>query len=714
MTKKKTISVLLGATLVFGIGIAGISHTFFNSQTSKNNIVLENREEVASKGINRATDTSDFSSATELTRDEMTAFITSVTSTPSSHTVTVDFTDSRLTGYGNTDRTAYLVIDDDNFTGRLDYPFIDASLGSHLDGYTINISNARKAANVFVVPQEYTYGTTFTIDNNYIATGALDLSDLVENEKTIYFNNIVIPNYVTNIESRAFIGIPSNINIICQFSSKPEGWASDWVEGGNVIWSEDFTNLDYEDAGLVAAKITDAASMVAYINKYASQATGINIEYFSTGIPFMIGYIYDPDEEDIDYIDGVPRYFVGSYPLKVAYDIIEDGTPHTTYQTLDLIYSETGRSLPYDGLGSIGSYSLSVTVDIILETGAEIDYDSFVFYNIYRAMKDTSVAASYMPDLSEEYRITAIKNFSEEINIEKLVNYDFKRITTFSGYSVVSMNIDKVLPEFYRTYMSSIMSSYSTQIASGEYRIRYKVSSLNNADYLITYRDSDGNLMEKQMDISTPMPEIELSKDKGNVLSFIIQNTDGITPSSLRGFQIIGLTINMHLWNVSQSTIVGRSEASFRFGKVDVLPLRDKAVSYIDLNLTLILTYVIYTIVYAGLSVALFFFLKNRYKNDEFRRMKPKSFIKKTIIGFVGSCIVLLTIMSIIYRFSLFKNSVYAFNPSDVFVVLSGIVSVVIIGYFIKYLYGLYRSNKQRKEALKLKLNEDVDDDGTK
>ena len=148
--------------------------------------------------------------------------------------------------------------------------------------------------------------------------------------------------------------------------------------------------------------------------------------------------------------------------------------------------------------------------------------------------------------------------------------------------------------------------------------------------------------------------------------------------------------------------------------EVDVLPLRGETVSYIDLNLTLILTYVIYTIVYAGLSVALFFFLKNRYKNDEFRRMKPKSFIKKTIIGFVGSCIVLLTIMSIIYRFSLFKNSVYAFNPSDVFVVLSGIVSVVIIGYFIKYLYGLYRSNKQRKEALKLKLNEDVDDDGTK
>jgi hypothetical protein len=42
------------------------------------------------------------------------------------------------------------------------------------------------------------------------------------------------------------------------------------------------------------------------------------------------------------------------------------------------------------------------------------------------------------------------------------------------------------------------------------------------------------------------------------------------------------------------------------------------------------------------------------------------------------------------------------------------IASVLVIGYFIKFIVVQTRAGNQRRKALKLKLNEDVAEDGTK
>ena len=44
---------------------------------------------------------------------------------------------------------------------------------------------------------------------------------------------------------------------------------------------------------------------------------------------------------------------------------------------------------------------------------------------------------------------------------------------------------------------------------------------------------------------------------------------------------------------------------------------------------------------------------------------------------------------------------------------IMAVLSVVIIGYFIKYLVGVIKANKERRRIIKLKLNEDIEDDGT-
>ena len=41
------------------------------------------------------------------------------------------------------------------------------------------------------------------------------------------------------------------------------------------------------------------------------------------------------------------------------------------------------------------------------------------------------------------------------------------------------------------------------------------------------------------------------------------------------------------------------------------------------------------------------------------------------------------------------------------------ISAMIIVGYFIKYLVGVIKANKERRRIIKLKLNEDIEDDGT-
>ena len=181
---------------------------------------------------------------------------------------------------------------------------------------------------------------------------------------------------------------------------------------------------------------------------------------------------------------------------------------------------------------------------------------------------------------------------------------------------------------------------------------------------------------------------------------------NGFTASSIKKFEILDLTIDMHLWNNDNSSKVGRTSRSVKFGIVEVMPYTNSGVAVTNLNLTLLIAYLIYIVVYAGITAGLFFYQKNKYKNDEFKRVKPKKFFKTAAIGFIGFAEILLAVIGLVYRTTVFRNTLSAFNPSDVLVVIAGIIALIIIGYFIKYIVGLVKAEKARKEIIKLKLNE--------
>lgn len=711
----------------------------------------------------------DFGACTELTRDAIRVDMKSATATSGSKSTTVEFTSVRVTGFGTSKKTAYVVVDDENYSGDPSNASLDptASKPYNFNGYTIELADIAASANL-VVPKQMTYGTSFAINNTKIIEGALSLST---NPK---INTIVIPKEIVEIESNAldlsyysktsdteidsgktyferdgktyvevtspvvanienyYEHLMSDVEIKCEAASKPTGWAADWC------------NAD-------ASKITFGYELTTDEVKAAVQSTGSNTKEYGDPTMYILGYQHTKgkstyycktDEKTyqeseiadghkcpdchgdlIEIPDSRPE---GNYPLMVSYNVLDVNTSAVRRNvTVELPVTQADASKTV-AFNSTKTASYSRSIDILLEDGEKLDYESFTFANIFKAKKVTVTGVDSRgnsaeltfdyPDTTVNYKARALKRFTSEIDVNQIINYRFESVTTFGDYTCVSMLVDKVLPSYYETAMASQVSTHKDKIESGAYYIRYAIYDLSNSSYSITYKSKTGENVTKDIKISTTVPTLALEKNKDNRVAFLIKNSDvgsDFKASALRRFELVSLTINMHLWSRDNNSIVARTPYSVHFGGIDVLPEITKAPNTFSIVTFMVIFYAVYLVAYAGATYGLFRFFTEKYKNDEFRRVKPKAFFKNAAIGLAGSCVVILTVLSIIFRFGLFNNSIAVFNPIDPFVVLSGIVSIVIVGYFIVYVMKAIKTEKKRRETIKLKLNEDVENDGT-
>ena len=174
------------------------------------------------------------------------------------------------------------------------------------------------------------------------------------------------------------------------------------------------------------------------------------------------------------------------------------------------------------------------------------------------------------------------------------------------------------------------------------------------------------------------------------------------------------MTINIHLYNSASHNVVQNTQFINVFGNIEVLPNSGKALKYFDIYTYFVVFYVALIVLYAALATALFFYKKNKYKNDEFRRMRPKTYIKSASFGFIGLVLVTAAINFAILRFGVFYSTVPTFNPIDAFVIAFGVFGAIALGFFVRNAAVAIKLMKKRQQAIKLRLDKDEVDDGTK
>ena len=527
--------------------------------------------------------------------------------------------------------------------------------------YSITGTTASKKINI---PRSLTRNHIFSLDVVEIGINAVPNWTNIE--------SISIPEEVISVYSDSFQNIPEGMVFNVEAPSLPDGWAADWAHGAKV-------NYGYSFPG-------------SYVEEPSSRAGASS--YGDPEQNFIIGWY--PTE-------GNRLPLVAEYKVKKLDGSLSD--------TLYFDFSPTTPSSQYECVGfEIIDYSRSLDCDISLGEGEEIDFSTFRLHNIYKAVRNSE--GKFVPDTTQAYGFTPRKMYSKVYTLSDFIKCSFTGISSFSGFTGIDLNIDISEANIYEQLKSNYYNAHKQEIESGAAVIRYRLTSLPLTSFRLTYENGDV-LVTKDVKISTPIPQYRIASKTGNRVSFLLKNSDigpGFDAKSIKSASLVTLFVSVDL--MTNKAVIARSNVITRFGYVSIMPFSDN-VKVFDLSLLLVLMLVGYVAAYAASATGLYFYLKNKYKNDEFRRMKTKKYVIKSLLGLLGSTIVIFALTFIVLSATAFNNAIVVFNPLDAYIIVLSVASVIIIGYFIKYLVGVIKVTKERRRILKLKLNEDVDDDGT-
>ena len=604
------------------------------------------------------------------------------------------------------------------------------------DGY-VQSATLQSPNGVFVVPK-CLYRNEFW---GIRPTAIYDV--LYENWSAKPVSEIYIPNTVEHVSEKAFRGVdPSKIKFFLESDSIPAEWEEGWNHDCPVEVGFDYNAEFRFDRGPRAA---------------------------SKSLPLMSAGTYQFGDDDENFYIG---YYNADqyYPLVAQYHLKgeEETDAYHFYE-----FDKKAENLEFDAVGGgITGYTTNLFCDIPLQPGEEIDVESIRLQNILPCVnKDTEVfsgdgakkeftlkvepagiievlvndavleATAYTlngnkvvfteapaagtDNVSITYRIpwTPVVDqllytdpaisYSHSYSLEEFVKTEFVGFSTFGEFTMVrtKMSLGN-LREMYSIQKASTYNNYKDQLDSGALYVRARLTSISTSSLEFIYEDG-GTEKSVETVLSSPVAQVIL-KNQENSISFLVRNSElgeNFSTAKIRQVNLLNLYVTLDLF--ASNGTVARSNVSTRFGIVAVMPHQNQAPANFDLVLFLVLEALIFVVLFAAGTVGLFLYRKAKYKNDEFLRVNPKKFFIRAAIALVCSYIVLLAVSAIVLRTGLFANAVVVYNPLDAFIIIFGILSILVIGYFGKYLVGAIKARNERNRVRRLKLDEDVPDDGT-
>lgn len=385
-------------------------------------------------------------------------------------------------------------------------------------------------------------------------------------------------------------------------------------------------------------------------------------------------------------------------------------------------------------------YGELLRVNTLLDTnqaGGHLGQTTFTTYC------DIVHGADYSLNLSEDIKILNIFNYdfeekttdlntyqylkadSESItnySIDTFISYSYAGKSNLNGFASYKINVDCTEKEEdgagYKSLGATYKRLYSSNqdaIDKGTMYVRTRFGFSGDTYYKVTYKDGTS---EDIYDVSN---FVDVTS-KGSNIYFLLK---GVNDENVSNIQVVGGIITLGIYNSETYKEVSRTGIQIRFGymnfKIDDIKNEDgtvaisKSVNTYDVNSDLLigLSVGLVSFVYIAVSLVLFFVFSKKYKDDEFRRVNPRLYWKTNILGLLAIDSVLMFIEFTAVRVNLISNSLPIFNPADAFICAFAVASLLLVGYFIKYFYILFKAKYERRRNEKLKMNNNVIDDGT-
>ena len=605
----------------------------------------------------------------------------------------------------------------------------------HFNSYVYSLAATTNVKDIYI-PRSLTRNHIFNLDVTRLGV------DVVPDWTGI--TSINIPKDVTEIYSDSFQNVPEGMIFNVEPDANLDGWAADWNHGAKVNYgyayptakAEPFSKagaskygdekqnfiigwypkegeqkplvLEYQvskDGGAAETRYfefapTSASSLFECVGRQVNDYT----KSLYCDIPLKDGEVIDFSSAVLHNIyraKSVNDVAITEPDLSQAYNIEPKQGFTRLYDIKDFI------ECSFTGLSTFSGYS-AIDLNIDISEANVYEHLKANYYN-------TNLNDINSGKLKIRYRLTSLTlcsfriDFVDSLKESTLYTIDANNDVMFkiaNGYKSIRemktgdqifMNNDQIAT------ISDFKINKETDKSGNEKIISYSYSVSNSGVYAF----------RKDAKITTPIAQFKLEKSKGNKVSFLFKNGDvapNFSAEKIREVSFVGLFVTLDL--MAAKGPIARSNVITRFGYHSIMPYSESA-SLFNVNAFLIILLIAYTVAFVGVTLGLYFYLKNKYKNDEFRRMKSKSFFVKAAIFLVGSLVVLFDIVFIVLRASALNNAIVVYNPADAYIIILSVLSVVIIGYFIKFMVGVVKANRERRRIIKLKLNEDVLDDGT-
>ncbi len=624
-------------------------------------VALQNTEETAHATAVLAKKNAsafDFGEEVELPSENLAVVLTSSTTTELTQSFTVSLSSEVATLKDNNWGCIYFASDDPEFS--TDLPTNPGGTAPEFNGYVYAIKGATSPSDI-VIPEVITFGTRARL--NITGIGAHIGLDSFTNITSIY-----IPSSIETIEKNAFAGIDEGVTVNCEATAAKAGWEGSWIESSNVHYG--------------------------VANPGDRRLPGTIGDKFSNGMSYITGYYGEGDLYQ---------------PLVATFDVKNGSKVESQEQVVGLQSENT----IYDAIGArVGSNAITIDIDIPLKKGDVVDPATFRLHNIYGIQKD-----EILPDIEGgAYFAAPALGFKKNLDISDFIKVEPGTASTFAGHTQINIRVTKV-DGIYAELKESIYKEFLPMLQRGAASLRYQFFALGYSRYGIAYR-SGSETIHQVVPVLSPVDYCLIEGGTVGEVGFIFKDADLGPDFSYQNIEEVTLenfNFKLDIYNNETNAIVNRSALSVRFGKLTLINNTDApAAFHADLNLAALLTVLIYSALFLGGSAGYYFYAKNKYKNDEFRRMNTKRFLFTAGKNFVGFGILVLFVFFAVGRWGIMNTSVVAYNPLDVFVIVFGVVGLIFLGFAIKNLVVAIKQARKNREALRLKLGEDVVDDGTK
>lgn len=480
----------------------------------------------------------------------------------------------------------------------------------------------------------------------------------------------------------------------------------------NAVKSESFstvsTNLENDSIANYGVETTD---LVFTISTVSTTSTSLSV---SVGVKlsdnitdgknnFYVGYYEESDKQ---------------YTAKLLYDIkYSNGTTYT--KSTNIIKKNSNGN--YDGIGDyLGADSLSTFCDIPYPYGSTIDVESIKLVNVFEAdiVKQDGTVVSRLPKYDSPYFVSAQKSsIYKEYKFDDFLGLSYVGKSSFAGFTSIKVDAKSNGAAMYMKLRPSAYAKYKKQLDNNEYYVRTRLSFSGDSQYVFTMKDGS------EIRRNTISSNIELSNED-NVCYFLIENLD---LNNVKNVEFYNVYINLGIYNRAAFKEVSGSNIAVAirfnlidFGFVDILDGAGKVVIpassnvyNVDINLILIFTMIGFVVIYWSIVVVSYFYLKNKYKNDEFKAVRTNQYYKTATMGFVFLGSLILMILTIVFRKAFLNNSFAVYNPIDVYIIIFSVISIILFGYFVRYFWLNIKAAKEKRDVDRLKLNKNIADDGT-